>query len=153
MYWGIADEQCGDSFRWTMKGLSQTYTCPFSPKLPWEGSLKDIFYKRYMCLTLSVPNLDLDIQAWATGLRTLASEQLDAAIWDLRCRRQEVQIRSLGWEDPLEEEMATHSRTLTWKIPWTEEPGGLQTVGSPRVRHDSGWAHILGLEIWRKSCR
>ena len=100
--------------------------------------MKNIFYKRYMCLTLSVPNLDLDIQAWATGLWTLASEQLDAAIWDLRCRRQEVQIRSLGWEDPLEEEMATHSRTLTWKIPWTEEPGGLQTVGSPRVRHDSG---------------
>ena len=41
-----------------------------------------------------------------------------------------------GWEDPLEEGMATHSSTLAWRIPWTEEPGGLQPVGSQRVRHD-----------------
>ena len=39
-------------------------------------------------------------------------------------------VRSLGWEDPLEEEMATHSRILAWKIPWTEEPGGVQSIGS-----------------------
>ena len=42
----------------------------------------------------------------------------------------------LGWEDPLEEEMATHSSILAWEIPWTEEPGGLQSVGSQQVRHD-----------------
>ena len=42
---------------------------------------------------------------------------------------QETQVLSLVWEDPLEEEMATHSRTLTWEIPWTEEPGGLQFMG------------------------
>ena len=42
-----------------------------------------------------------------------------------------------GWEDPLEEGMATHSRFLAWTIPWTEEPGGLQSTGSQRVRHDS----------------
>ena len=48
---------------------------------------------------------------------------------------QEMQVRSLGWEDPLEEEMATHSNILAWKIPWTEEPDGLQTMGSQRVRH------------------
>ena len=42
---------------------------------------------------------------------------------------QETQVRSLGWEDPLEKEMATHPSTLAWKIPWTEEPGGLQSVG------------------------
>ena len=41
---------------------------------------------------------------------------------------QETQVRSLGWEDPLEEEMATHSWILAWRIPWTEEPGGLQSV-------------------------
>ena len=51
---------------------------------------------------------------------------------------QETPVRSLGWEDPLEEEMATHSSILAWKIPWTEEPGGLQCMGSPSVRHD--WA-------------
>ena len=46
---------------------------------------------------------------------------------------QETWIRSLGQEDPLEEEMATHSSILAWRIPWTEEPGGLQSTGSQRV--------------------
>ena len=50
--------------------------------------------------------------------------------------RQETQIQSLGWEDPLEKEMATHSSILACKIPWTEEPGGLQPMGSQRVGHD-----------------
>ena len=49
---------------------------------------------------------------------------------------QETRVRSLGWEDPLEKEMATHSSILAWKISWTEEPGGLQSMGSQRVRHD-----------------
>ena len=49
---------------------------------------------------------------------------------------QETQLQSLGWEDPLEEEMTTHSSTLAWRIPWTEEPGGLQSTGSHRVKHD-----------------
>ena len=48
----------------------------------------------------------------------------------------ETRVRSLGWEDPLEKEMATHSSTLAWRIPWAEEPGRLQSVGSQRVRHD-----------------
>ena len=47
---------------------------------------------------------------------------------------QETWVRSLGWEDPLEKEMVTHSSILAWKIPWTEEPGGLQSTGSQRVR-------------------
>ena len=49
---------------------------------------------------------------------------------------QETQVRSLGWEDPLEQEMAIRSSTIAWKIPWTEEPGRLQSVGSQRVGHD-----------------
>ena len=49
---------------------------------------------------------------------------------------QEVQVRFLGWEDPLEKEMATHSSILAWKIPCSEEPGGLQSMESKRVRHD-----------------
>ena len=48
----------------------------------------------------------------------------------------ETQVRSLGWEDPLEKEMAIHSSTIVWKIPWTEEPGRLQSMGSQRVGHD-----------------
>ena len=49
---------------------------------------------------------------------------------------QEVWVRSLAEEDPLEKEMATHSSTLAWKIPWMEEPGGLQSMGSQGVGHD-----------------
>ena len=49
---------------------------------------------------------------------------------------QETQVRSLGWEDPLEKAMATHSSILAWKILWTEEPGGLQSMGLPRVGHN-----------------
>ena len=50
--------------------------------------------------------------------------------------RRETQVLSLGQEDPLEKEMATHSIILAWKIRWTEEPGGLQSMGSQRVGHD-----------------
>ena len=49
---------------------------------------------------------------------------------------QETQVRSLGQDDPLEEGMAAHSSSLAWKIPWTEEAGGLQSVGSLPVGHD-----------------
>ena len=49
---------------------------------------------------------------------------------------QVMQVGSLGQKDPLEEEMAPHSSTLAWKIPWTEEPDRLQSMGSQRVRHD-----------------
>ena len=48
---------------------------------------------------------------------------------------QETHVQSLGWEDLLEKEMATHSCILAWKIPWTEESGGIQSMGSQRVRH------------------
>ena len=48
----------------------------------------------------------------------------------------ETWVRSLGREDPPEKEMATHSNILAWRIPWTEEPGGLQSMGSQRVGHD-----------------
>ena len=48
----------------------------------------------------------------------------------------ETRVQSLGWEDPLEKEMATHSSILAWKIPWIEEPGGLQSIDSQRVGHD-----------------
>ena len=54
---------------------------------------------------------------------------METAVWDTR-------VWSLGWEDPLEKEMAIHSSTLAWRIPWTEDPGGLQSVGSQIVRHN-----------------
>ena len=49
---------------------------------------------------------------------------------------QETWVQSLGWEDPLEKEVATHSSILAWRIPWTEEPDRLQSLGSQRIRHD-----------------
>ena len=62
----------------------------------------------------------------------------------------ETRVRSLGWEDALEKEMATHSSTLDWKIPWTEEPGRLQSMGSQRVRHHwvTSGSFFLSLETW-----
>ena len=50
--------------------------------------------------------------------------------------KQQTWVQSLGWEDPLEKGTGTHSRILAWEIPWTEELGGLQSMGSQRVRHD-----------------
>ena len=49
---------------------------------------------------------------------------------------QETLVQSLGWEDPLEEGVAIHSSILAWRIPWTEEPGGLQSMGSQKVEHN-----------------
>ena len=60
--------------------------------------------------------------------------------------RRKTWVQSLGQEDPLEKEMATHCNTLAWKIPWTEEPGRLQSMGLQRVRHD--WATSLSLPWW-----
>ena len=56
----------------------------------------------------------------------------------------ETQVRSLGWEDPLEREMATHSSSLAWKIPWTEKHGRLQSMGLQRVRHDCATSFFSG---------
>ena len=64
---------------------------------------------------------------------------------------QETQVQSLGWEDPMEKEMATYSSTLAWKIPWVEEPGRLKSMGSLRVGHD--WVTLLSLFTfmhWRR---
>ena len=63
---------------------------------------------------------------------------------------QETWVQSLGWEDPLEKEMASHSSILAWRIPRTEEPGGLQSMGSQRVRHD--WATSLQVTEQQQNC-
>ena len=59
---------------------------------------------------------------------------------------QETWVQSPGWEDPFEKVMATHSTILAWRIPWTEEPGGLQSMGLQRVRHkrDTDSTTLLG---------
>ena len=62
---------------------------------------------------------------------------------------QETRVQTPGQEDLLEKEMATHSSTLAWKIPWMEEPGGLQSMGSQRIGHD--WATSLSLSLCNTS--
>ena len=62
----------------------------------------------------------------------------------------ETQVQSLSWDDPLEKEMATHSSILAWKIPWMEQPGGLQSMGSQGVRHDQ--VHVCAEDsLWGHS--
>ena len=56
--------------------------------------------------------------------------------WPAMQETQETRVQSLGWEDPLEEDMTTYSSILAWEIPWTEEPGGLKSMGSQRVGYD-----------------
>ena len=68
-----------------------------------------------------------NLASWAS-LVVQAVKRLPA-VW-------ETQVRSLGWKEPLEKEMSTHSSTLAWKIPWTEEPGKLQSMGSEIVRQE-----------------
>ena len=82
-------------------------------------------------LNLSPPNYFFEIVCkgfWGASLVGQAVKFLPAM--------RETWVQSLDWEDPLKKEMATHSSILAWKIPWTEEPGGLQSMGSQRVRHD-----------------
>ena len=89
----------------------------------------------------------------AGRLQSMGSQKLDTTKWlnwtELVAQMVknppamwETWVRSLGWEDPLEEDMATHSSILAWRIPWTEEPGELQSIGSERVGHD--WATFTG---------
>ena len=70
------------------------------------------------------------------SLATLGMASLLSLIVKNLPAMQETWVLSLGWEDPLAEGMATHSRILAWRISWREEPGGLQSMGSQRVRHD-----------------
>ena len=74
------------------------------------------------------------------GLRALSFESCFATFLVAQTVKRlstmrETRVQSLGWEDPLEKEMAIHSSTIAWKTPWTEEPGRLQSMGSQRVGH------------------
>ena len=76
------------------------------------------------------------ILGWSVCTLTFERASLVALTVKKLPAMQETQIQSLGQEDPLEKGMATHSSIPAWKIPWTEEPGGLQSMGSQRVRYD-----------------
>ena len=76
--------------------------------------------------TMSIPILFQQPEKWASLVAQLVKNPL----------AKETPVQLLGWEDPLEESMASHSSILAWRIPWTEDPGRLQSMGSQRVRHD-----------------
>ena len=83
----------------------------------------------------------LKVRCGCWHLRSLLHVKTSLVAQTVKCLpiMQKVWVRSLGWEDPLEKEMATHSSTLAWKIPWTEKHGRLlQSMGSQRVRHNWG---------------
>ena len=75
-------------------------------------------------------------EPWITPIWPTTGASLVARLVKNTFAMQETWVQSLRWEDPLEEGTATHSSFLAWKIPWTEEPGRLQCIGSQRVRHD-----------------
>ena len=86
---------------------------------------------------------------WYSAFRWLGASLVAQRLKCLPAVR-ETWVRSLGQEDPLEKEMATHSSILAWRIPWTEEPGGLQSMGSQRAGHD--WATSLQMVIKKYFC-
>ena len=86
---------------------------------------------------------------WATFTFSFTWVSLVAKMVKRLPAMQDTQVQSLGWEDPLDKEMATHSSILAWKIPWSEKPDKLQSMGSQRVQHDSQkWLHFCMLFIY-----
>ena len=86
--------------------------------------------------------LNYRITIWFGSLASLVAQRLKRLP-----PMQETQVWPLGREDPLEKEMVTHSNILAWRIPWTEKPGRLLSIGSQRVGHD--WATSLSLSLWQ----
>ena len=92
---------------------------------------KDVLSKKIFCCIMLIPlpeQIKVNILAYRTSLVAQTVKCLSTT-W-------ETWVQSLGQEDPLEKEMAIHSSSIAWKIPWTEEPGRLQSMGSQRVKHD-----------------
>ena len=125
----------------------QRRRCRFNSwrRSPWEGNGNPL---HYFCL-----GSPMDRGAWRATVHGVTKSQTWLNDWArvhtglprwlsgtesaCQCRKmQETRVWYLGWEDPLEKEMATHSSILAWRIPWTEEPGELQSTGSQRVGHD-----------------
>ena len=102
---------------------------------------------KLVCLSMFVVRIGVCVHS-ADGLICLYVSMAWASLVAQRLKRLppvwETRVRSLGWEDPLEKEMVTHSSILAWRIPWTEKPGRLQSTGSQRVGHD--WATSLSYQ-------
>ena len=93
-------------------------------------------HKKFSILLNHLIKAILMVAKHSTALSTIKSASRVVEMIKNLPEVQETWVQSLRWEDPLEKGMATHSSTLAWRIPWTEEPGGLQSMGWQRVRHD-----------------
>ena len=107
-------------------------------------SPKQIISARYTNGQLLLCVLNVSFETIKAILGSLRASLVAQRLKPLPAMR-ETRVWSLGWEDPLEKGMATHSSILAWRIPWTEEPGGLQSTGSQRVGHD--WATSRSLSL------
>ena len=98
----------------------------------------------YFCFG-SIPSFFLELFLHWSPVAYWAPTDLVAQMVKHLSTMRETWLQSLAWEDHLEKEMAIHSSTIAWKIPWTEEPGGLKPTGSQRVGHD--WVTSLSLSL------
>ena len=121
---------------------------------PWTARRCNQWILKEISPEYSLEGLMLKLKLQCFGLLMRRTHSLVAQMVKCLPAMQETLVQSLGWEDPLEKEMATHSSTLAWKIPWMEKPGGLQSMALQRVRHD--WATSLsffsfdGGKDWRQ---
>ena len=100
-----------------------------------------------VCLTLKSPKIPYAQAIPSLNFARISS--LMAQWWRIHLPMQETWVQSLDQEDPLGKDMTTHSSILAWEIPWTEEPGGPQSMGTQRVGHD--WARKLHASLWVES--
>ena len=105
-------------------------------RVPWTARRSNQSVLKEISPEYSLEGLMLKLKLQSFGHLIQRTDSLVAQMVKHLPAMQETQVQSLGWEDPLGKEMAAHSSTLAWKIPWMEKPGGLQSVGSQRVRHD-----------------
>ena len=105
-------------------------------RVPWTARRSNQSVLKEISPEYSLEGLMLKLKLQSFGHLIQRTDSLVAQMVKHLPAMQETQVRSLGWEDPLEKEMATQSGTLAWKIPWMEKPGRLQSMGSQRVGHD-----------------
>ena len=117
------------------KHMSQTYLDEQGPATVYEFQLLHNLANIWYCQSFSFQSFE----GVAQTVKRLSAMQ-------------ETRVRSLGWEDPLEKEMAIHSSTMAWKIPWTEEPGRWQPMESQRVGHDWATLPYLTYTDCRETC-
>ena len=145
---------------YTLKMIKMVNVLCILPQLKFLSKIQTRTSLAVQWLRLCLPTQGMRVQSLVRGLRSHMPPSQTAKPWNrsnvvtgaspmarqiknlpVMQKTQEMRVWSLCWEDPLEEGMATRSNIFAWKIPWTEEPGGLQSRGSQRVRHNWACTH------------